>query len=104
MFTVLVASILLSRFDAVLSKIVFVTKFACANIAFKTSAAKVLNSGVVIYLSWLWLLSLFSISVILVLWSITRLLTLGILFSTAANAVFVAKLVTSEFHSLYQLF
>ena len=95
MFTVLVASILLSRFDAVLSKIVFVTKFACANIAFKTSAAKVLNSGVVIYLSWLWLLSLFSISVILVLWSITRLLTLGILFSTAANAVFVAKLVVT---------
>ena len=97
MFTVLVASILLSRFDAVLSKIVFVTKFACANIAFKTSAAKVLNSGVVIYLSWLWLLSLFSISVILVLCSvsITRLLALGILFSTAANAVFVAKLVVT---------
>ena len=67
MFTVLVASILLSRFDAVLSKIVFATKFACANIAFKTAAAKVLNSGVVIYLLWLWLLSLFSISVILVL-------------------------------------
>ena len=88
------------------SKSVFIPKFARDNFALKTSAAKVLNSGVVIYLSWLWLLSLLSISVILVLWSvsITRLLTLGILFSTAANAVFVAKLVTSEFHSLYQLF
>ena len=30
---------------------VFVTKFVCANLAVKTSAAKLLNSGVVIYLS-----------------------------------------------------
>ena len=61
-----------------------------------TSAAKVLNSGIVIYLSWLWLLSLFSISVILVLSVfLTRLVTLGILFSTVFNAVFVPKLVTS---------
>ena len=63
----LFAAILLSRLDTLLSKSVFVTKFACANLALKTSAAKVLNSGVVIYLSWLWLLSLFSISVTLVL-------------------------------------
>ena len=35
------------------------------------------------------LLSLFSISIII------RLLTLGILFSTVVNAVFVAKLLTS---------
>ena len=33
------------------SKSVFVIKFACANLALKTLSAKVLNSGVVIYLS-----------------------------------------------------
>ena len=32
-------------------KYAFVTKFACANLALKISAAKVLNSGVAIYLS-----------------------------------------------------
>ena len=60
----------------------------------KTSAAKVLNSGVVIYLSWL---SFFSISVIFVSWPVflIKLLTLRILFSTAVNVVFVAKLLTS---------
>ena len=36
-------------------------KIACDNFALKTLAAKVLNSGVVIYLSWLWLAS-FSLS------------------------------------------
>ena len=40
----------LSRLDKVLSKFVFATKFAFANLALKT-AAKVLNSEVVIYLS-----------------------------------------------------
>ena len=45
----LFASILLSRLDTILSKFVFTTKFARANLALKTSAAKVLNSGVVIY-------------------------------------------------------
>ena len=42
-------------------------------------------------------ISLFSIPVTLVLYSVllTRLLTLGILFSTVVNAVFVAKLLTS---------
>ena len=59
--------IFLLRLDSLASKSVFVIKFACTNLALKTSAAKVLNSGVVIYLSWLWLLSLFSISVTLVL-------------------------------------
>ena len=51
----------------------------------------------VIYLSWLRLLSLFSISLIFVLQSVflTRLLPSGILFSTVVNAVFVAKLLTS---------
>ena len=71
---------------------------ACANLALKTSAANLLNSGVVIYLSSLWSLSLFSISVTLVLQSalLTKLLTLGILFSTVVNAVLVTKLLTSE--------
>ena len=41
------------RLDSLASKSVFVIKFACANLALKTLAAKVLNSGVVIYLSWL---------------------------------------------------
>ena len=41
----------LRRLDSLGSKSVFVTKFACANLALKTSAAKLLNSGVVIYLS-----------------------------------------------------
>ena len=60
----------------------------------KTSAVKVLNSGVAIYLSWL---SFFSISVILChsLFFLIKLLTLRILFSTAVNVVFVAKLLTS---------
>ena len=47
----LFAVIFLLRLDSLASKSVFVTKFACANLALKTSAAKVLNSGVVIYLS-----------------------------------------------------
>ena len=37
------------RLDSLASKSVFVIKFACANLAWKTSAAKALNSGVVIY-------------------------------------------------------
>ena len=67
LFFVLFSAVLLLRLDTVLSKFVFATKFACDNLALKTSAANLLNSGVVIYLSWLWLLSLFSISVTLVL-------------------------------------
>ena len=57
-------------FDNFASKSVFVIKLACVNLALKTSAAKVLNSEVSIYLSWLWLLSLFSIPVTLVLQSV----------------------------------
>ena len=78
------------RLDNLAWKSIFITKFVLDNLALKTSAAKVLNSKVVIYLSSFWLLSLFSISVFL-----TRLLTLGILFSTVVNAVFVAKLLIS---------
>ena len=72
---------------------VFVTKFACANLASKTSAENLLNSGVVIYLSWLWLVSFFSIAVIFVLKSVflTNLLILGILYPIAVNTAFVAK-------------
>ena len=53
--------------DNLASKSVFAIKLACAILALKTSTANLLNSEVSIYLSWLWLLSLFSISVILVL-------------------------------------
>ena len=95
-------------FDKALSKIVSVTKFAQANLELKISAAKLLKSREVMYLPWLWLLSLFSISVTLVLWCvitrlltsglslivITRLLTSGILFSAVVNAIFVTKLLT----------
>ena len=93
-------AILLSLLDTVLSKFVFISKFACDDLAFKTSVAKVLNSGVVIYLSWLWLLS--SNSVILVSQSVflTRLLILGILFSTVVNSVFVAKLLAGILPSI----
>ena len=66
-FFVLIAAILLLRLGTLLSKSVFATKFARFNLALKASAAKVLNSGVVIYLSWLWSVSFFSISVILAL-------------------------------------
>ena len=41
----------LSRFDTLLSKSVFVTKFVWANLALKITIANLLNSGVSIYLS-----------------------------------------------------
>ena len=43
--------IFLLRLDSFASKSVFVIKLACASLALKKSAAKVLNSGVVIYSS-----------------------------------------------------
>ena len=46
----LFAVIFLLRLENLASKSVFVIKFACAYLA-QTSAAKALNSGVVIYLS-----------------------------------------------------
>ena len=73
-----------------------VAKFACADLAAKFFGVSLTNSGVVIYLSWLWSVNFFSISLIFMLYSVflTRLLTSGILFSTAVNAVVVvAKLV-----------
>ena len=51
--------IFLLRRDSLPSKPVLVIKFVWANLA-----AKVLNFGEVIYLSWLWLVSFFSISLI----------------------------------------
>ena len=45
------AKISLCMLDTVLSKSFFVTKFAHAYLALKTSGVKVLNSGVVICLS-----------------------------------------------------
>ena len=50
-FFVLFSAILLLRLDTVLSKKNFATKFACDNLTLKKSAANLLNSGVVIYLS-----------------------------------------------------
>ena len=82
------------RLDSLALKSVFVIKFACANVAAKFSAVSLLNSGVVIYFSWLCSVIFFSISLIFVLESVfflTKLLTLGYLFSTAVNAEFVAK-------------
>ena len=70
-------------------------KFACALLAEKYSTANLLNSWVVIHLSWSWSVVIFiSISVIFVLYSgfLTKLLS--ILFSAAVGAVVVvAKLV-----------
>ena len=48
---VLYAVNFLLRLDSLASKSVFLIRFACANLTLKTLAAKVLNSGVVIYLS-----------------------------------------------------
>ena len=58
--------IFLLRLESLASKSVFGIKFAWANHALKTSAAKVLNSGVVIYLSWSWSVSFFSSALIFV--------------------------------------
>ena len=62
----LFAVIFLLRLDSLASKSVFVIKFACAILVLKILAAKVLNFEVSIYLSCLWSVSLFSISVIFV--------------------------------------
>ena len=76
---------------------VFIIKFAYANLSLKTSTTKVLNSVAAIYLSSLWSVRFFSNSLIFVSQFVllTKLLTLGILFSTAVDAGF-AKPLTSE--------
>ena len=74
---------------------ILVAKFACVHLAAKFPANSLLNSGVVIYLSWSWSVIFFSISIIFVLLSVflTKLLTLGILFLATVKAVVLAKLV-----------
>ena len=73
------------------SKSVFVIRFACVNLALKTTA-KVLNSCNIIYYDTVMIMisNLFHN-----FYFLTKLLTSGILFSTAVNAVFVTKLLTS---------
>ena len=73
------------------SKSVFATKFACANLALKTLSAKLLNSNIFIMImisKFLFNLRKFCV----ITCFLTKLLILGILFSTAVNAaLFVAK-------------
>ena len=71
-------------------------KYSRFNINWKISAVNLLNSGVAIYLSWIWLVIFFSILLICVSYSqvfLTELLTLSISFSTIVRAALVAKLV-----------
>ena len=68
-------------------------KFACANLAAKYSVVNLLNSEVVLYLSWSWSVIFFSILPdFCYSHFLTKLLTLGILFSTALRAVVLTKL------------
>ena len=62
-FVLFELSLLLKLVSLVLNSVLS-TKFACANLAVKTIADKLLSSGVVIYFSWPWSVSFFSISVI----------------------------------------
>ena len=85
------------RLFSLSSKSVFVTKFACFNLEAKFPAVYLLNSREVLYSSWLWSVSLFSISVIfcvIIYFLFTKLLILGVLFSKsdfiAVNAELVA--------------
>ena len=95
---VLFAVTFLLRLDSLASKPAFVIKFSCADLPLKALEVKVLNCGVVINLSSSWSASFFSSSLILChSVFLPRLFTLGILFSTAGNAVLLAKLPTSGF-------
>ena len=97
----------LLKFLSLSSKSVFFTKlaisfllakFACFSLAVKFSDVNLSDPWVVIYLSWPWSIEvLFSVSLIFVLQSVflSKLLTLGTLFSTAVRAVVVGKLVIS---------
>ena len=85
------------------SKSAYGTKFARVNLESKTCTESLLNSGVVIYFSWLWSVSLFfnfgNFYVIICFsfffFFLTKLLILGILFPKsdfhAVSAAFVAK-------------
>ena len=72
----------------------FLAKFARNNLPAKFSAVSLLNSKVVIYLSWSRSVNVFSVSpmFILSLVFLTKLLTLGTLFSTAVRVIIVARL------------
>ena len=95
----------LFNFFSLLSKSVFsrklaisllLGKFSCVNLAVKFFSVNLLNSWILIYLSWSWsVVILFSVLLILCYsqFSLSKLLTLGILFPTAVRAVVVAKLV-----------
>ena len=63
---VLFELIFLLRLVSLVSKSVFAIRFNCTNLAAKISAVNLLNYGVVIYLSWLWSVSFFSILLIFV--------------------------------------
>ena len=81
-------------------------KFCCFNLKAKDSAATLLISGAAIYLSWLWSVIFFSVSLTFVLWSVflTKLQILGILFSTAVRVLAVAKLVIRGISPLTSFF
>ena len=51
MFRFVSGNFSVKRLDSLESKSVFIIKFVFANLTLKTSVAKVLNSGVVLYLS-----------------------------------------------------
>ena len=65
-FFVLFEVIFLLRLNSIASKSVIVIKFACANFALKTLVAKTLNFELVMYLSWSWLVTFYSSSLIFV--------------------------------------
>ena len=65
-FTWLSKSVLFTK----LAISLLLAKFACFNLAAKFYDVNLLNSGVVIYLSWLRSIIFFSVSVIVVLWSV----------------------------------
>ena len=72
-------------------------KFARLNLKEKISAMNFFNSGVAIYLSWLWSVIFFFFFQFYYFlcysqFFLSKLLTLGILFSTAVRALVVAKL------------
>ena len=91
-------------FFSLLSKFLFFTKlaicfslakFSCLSLAVECSDVDLFNSWVVIYLLWPWSgVILFSISLIFVIVIfLTKLLALGISFSTAVRTVVVASLI-----------
>ena len=79
--------IFLLRLDSLASKSVFVIKCACANLSLKTLASKLWSSNLLVMI----MISRFLLN-LTNFCAIICYLTLSILFSTAFNSVFVAKL------------